>query len=159
MLLPNRYYIPYFWWSYIHSLFFILLWIPACLELVFLFLKKEFTLLFLSLFSFKEWIDSETSRKSYFVEKQTELRRWIFMGKTMHFPSGKVYHEMGICWKKSIHRLGKSILGSPNLIDFTAFSYDMGNWWGNPCISNIIRYIIECESNGKKTPILWEKYE
>ena len=40
-------YIPYFWWNYIHSLFFfwyILLWIPACLELVFLFLKKEFTL-------------------------------------------------------------------------------------------------------------------
>ena len=40
-------YILYFWWNYIHSLFFfwyILLWIPACLELVFLFLKKEFTL-------------------------------------------------------------------------------------------------------------------
>ena len=45
-------YIPYLWWNYIHSLFFlwyILLWIPACLELVFHFLKKEFTL---SLFLF-----------------------------------------------------------------------------------------------------------
>ena len=35
----------------------------------------------------------------------------------------------------------------------------MENWWGNPCISHIIKYTIECESNGKKAPILWEKYE
>ena len=68
-------YIPYFWWNYIHSLFFfwyILLWIPACLELVFLFLKKEFTLSGFFVFSFKEPIDFGTSRKSNTVEKQPE---------------------------------------------------------------------------------------
>ena len=66
-------YIPYFWWNYIHSLFFfwyILLWIPACLELVFLFLKKEFTLF--SVFSFKETIDFGRSRKNNTVEKRPE---------------------------------------------------------------------------------------
>ena len=44
-------------------------------------------------------------------------------------------------------------------MDFTAFSHAMGNWWGNPCISHIIKYTIECESTGKKALILWEKYE
>ena len=37
-------YIPYSWWNYIYTLFFfwyICLWIPACLELAFLFLKKR----------------------------------------------------------------------------------------------------------------------
>ena len=36
-------YIPYSWWNYIYTLFFfwyICLWIPPCLELIFLFLKK-----------------------------------------------------------------------------------------------------------------------
>ena len=55
--------------------------------------------------------------------------------------------------------MGTNFLGSPSSLDFTAFSLATGNWWGNPCISHIIKYTIECESNGKKAPILWEKYE
>ena len=55
--------------------------------------------------------------------------------------------------------MGTKFLGTPNLMDFTAFSHATGNWWGNPCISHIIKYTIECECNGKKAPILWEKYE
>ena len=55
--------------------------------------------------------------------------------------------------------MGTNFLGSPNSTDFTAISQAMGNWWGNPCISHIIEYTIECESNGKKALILWEKYE
>ena len=65
-------YIPYFWWNYIHSLFFfwyISLWIPVCLKLVFLFLKNEFTLSVFSVFSLKESIDFGTSRKNNTVEK------------------------------------------------------------------------------------------
>ena len=49
--------------------------------------------------------------------------------------------------------------GFSNSMDFTAFSHAMGNWWGNPCISQIIKYTIGYESNGKKDPVLWEKYE
>ena len=74
-------YIPYFWRNYIHSLFFfwyIFLWIPACLELVFLFLKKEFTSSGFFAFSFKESIDFGTSRKSNSVEKQPESSQGRF---------------------------------------------------------------------------------
>ena len=42
---------------------------------------------------------------------------------------------------------------------FVAFSCTMGNWWGNPCISHMTKYAIGWESNGKKAPILREKYE
>ena len=56
-------------------------------------------------------------------------------------------------------KMGTNFLVSPNLMDFTAFSHAMGNWWGNPCISHIIKYTTECKSNGKKAPILWVKYE
>ena len=48
---------------------------------------------------------------------------------------------------------------SPHTMGFVAFSRTMRNWWGNPCISHIMKYIIGWESNGKKAPILWEKYE
>ena len=56
-------------------------------------------------------------------------------------------------------KTGTSFLGSPNSIDFAAFSHALENWWGNPCISHIIKYTIECESNWKKAPILWENYD
>ena len=55
--------------------------------------------------------------------------------------------------------MSTNFLGSPYSMDFVAFSHAMGNWWGNPCISHIIKYSIGCESNGKKAPILSEKYE
>ena len=31
--------------------------------------------------------------------------------------------------------------------------------WENPCISHVMKYTTGWESNGKKAPILWEKYE
>ena len=118
-------YIPYFWWNEIHSLFFywyIFLWILACLELFF-FLEKEFNLSVFSVFSFKESIDFGTSKKNNTVKKNpTELTEWILIGKTMHFPCGnKVYHEMGIWWKKSICRLGKNGYQYPRLFQFDGF--------------------------------------
>ena len=42
---------------------------------------------------------------------------------------------------------------------FVAFSHTVGNLWENPCISRMMKYTIGWESDGKKAPILWEKYE
>ena len=52
-----------------------------------------------------------------------------------------------------------SFLGSPHMMGFAAFSFTMGNWWGNPCISHLMKYPTGWESYGKKSHILWEKYE
>ena len=58
---------------------------------------------------------------------------------------------------------GKSVStnfpGSPHTKGFAGFSRTMRNWWGNPCISHMMKYTIGWKSNGKKAPILWEKYE
>ena len=40
-----------------------------------------------------------------------------------------------------------------------AFYRIVGNLWGNSCISHMLKYTIRWESDGKKAPILWEKYE
>ena len=42
--------------------------------------------------------------------------------------------------------------GPPNSMDFAAFSYAMGNRWGNPFISLVMNYAIGWEFNGKKHP-------
>ena len=55
--------------------------------------------------------------------------------------------------------LGTNFPGSPISMGFVPFSHAMRYWWGNPCISHITKYTIGCESNGKKAPILKEKYE
>ena len=47
----------------------------------------------------------------------------------------------------------------PHIMGFVAFSRTVGNLWGNPCISHMLKYTIGWESDGKKAPILWEKYE
>ena len=49
--------------------------------------------------------------------------------------------------------------GPPHTMGFVAFSRAMGNWWENPCISHVLKYIIGWESDGKKVPILLEKYD
>ena len=49
--------------------------------------------------------------------------------------------------------------GSSHTMSFVAFSHTIKNWWGNPCISHMIKYTIRWESNGKKAAIIWEKYE
>ena len=40
--------------------------------------------------------------------------------------------------------------GSPNIIDFVAYSRAMRNRWGNPCISHIMKYTKGLVTNGKK---------
>ena len=47
----------------------------------------------------------------------------------------------------------------PHTMGFVAFSHTVGNLWGNPCISHMLKYTIGWKSDGKKAPILWEKYD
>ena len=47
--------------------------------------------------------------------------------------------------------------GPPHATDFVAFCCTIENWWENPCISHMMKYIIGWELDGKKVPILWEK--
>ena len=42
--------------------------------------------------------------------------------------------------------MGTNFPGSLNLVDFTGFFHATGNLWGNTFISNIIKYIIGCNS-------------
>ena len=57
--------------------------------------------------------------------------------------------EKIILWKNDLraHKVG-----------FAAFFQAIGNWWEKPCISYVVKYKIEWESNGRKFPILWRKY-
>ena len=47
----------------------------------------------------------------------------------------------------------------PIRMGYVGFFCVMGNWWENPCISHVMKYTAGWESNGKKAPKLWEKYE
>ena len=47
----------------------------------------------------------------------------------------------------------------PHLIGLAVFSHAMGNWWGNQCISHMMKYTIVREANENKAPILWGRYE
>ena len=42
--------------------------------------------------------------------------------------------------------------GSAHTMGFVAFSRGVGNRWGNPCISQMMKYAIGWESNWKKHP-------
>ena len=44
-------------------------------------------------------------------------------------------------------------------MSFVEFSCTVGKLWGNPYISHMLKCIIGWELDGKKAPILWEKYE
>ena len=53
------------------------------------------------------------------------------------------------------------VIDFPDFLDtmgFLSFSCTVGNLWGNPCISHMLKYTIRWEPNGKKASILWEKY-
>ena len=76
----------------------------------------------------------------------------------MHVPCGRVYHKIGIWWKKSTHTSGKKWLPISQALPIRWISLHFRMLW-NPYISHIIKYTIGCESTGKKAPILWEKYE
>ena len=88
---------------------------------------------------------------------------WEIDGQTNTFPIW-----WGIPWDgnrmgKNHPYYGKSMITnfpvSPHTMGFVAFSCTMRNWWGNPCISHMTKYAIGWESDGKKAPILWEKYD
>ena len=55
--------------------------------------------------------------------------------------------------------MGTNFWGFGHLMVFAEFSHAIGNWLENPYISHVMKSTIGWESNGKKAPILWEKYE
>ena len=55
--------------------------------------------------------------------------------------------SMSISFPDFLHTMG-----------FVAFSRTVGNLWGNPCISHMLKYTIGWELDGKKAPMPWEKY-
>ena len=63
------------------------------------------------------------------------------MGKPIHFQYDEVYHMMGIWWGKSTHTMGKVWPPISHTVSFPSFSGIMGNWWGNPCISYMMRLV------------------
>ena len=46
----------------------------------------------------------------------------------------------------------------PHTMGFVAFSCNVENLWRNPYISHMLKYNIGWELDGKKAPMLWEKY-
>ena len=77
----------------------------------------------------------------------------------MYFPCDEVYYRMGNGWEKRTHTTGKVWIPISQFSGFIVFSQYMGNWWENPCISHVMKYTIGWETDGKKGPILREKYE
>ena len=55
--------------------------------------------------------------------------------------------------------LGTNLPNFPHLMVLAVFFHVMGNQWENTCISHLLKYTIRWESDGKKAPILWEKYD
>ena len=55
--------------------------------------------------------------------------------------------------------MSTNFTGPPHMMSFVVFYHTMGNWWENHCISHTMKYTIGWESDGKKVPILWEKYD
>ena len=88
---------------------------------------------------------------------------WGIDGETHAFPIWWSIPQHGNRMGKNHPHYGKLMStnspGSPHTMGFVAFSRTMTNWWANPCISHMMKYTIGWESNGKKAPILWEKYE
>ena len=114
-------------------------------------------LLFVFLF-FDEITFMPSSFLIYFTFSSS-VSRTDTMGNWWETPC--VFHEIGdnIGWEsdgKKYPYFGESMVtnfpGSLNPMDFAAFSNAMGNWWGNPCISHMMRYTTGWESNGKKHP-------
>ena len=98
--------------------------------------------------------------------------RWVLL----HFPilseiDGET-HAFPIWWSipQDVNLIGQKhpchgrsmvidFLDFPHTMGFVEFSRTVGNVQGKPCISHMLKYTIRWESNGKKAPILWEKYE
>ena len=55
--------------------------------------------------------------------------------------------------------MGTNFSAFANLMAFDEFSHAIGNWLENPYISHVMKSTIGWKSNGKKAPMLWEKYK
>ena len=85
------------------------------------------------------------------------------MGKPKHFPCDEVYYKMGIWLKKCTHTIGKVwvlisqvVLIRWVLLDFFVLWEIDGKTHAFPIM---MKYTIGWESDGKKVPKLWKKYD
>ena len=166
-------YIPLFWLNYIYAFFFfwyILLWIPASLQLTSLFYKKKSLSYRFFLFALLRNHQILEQVETIILWKNNLRVHWVDFAAFSRaiknwWEKSSVSHvvKYSIRWKKCTHTLGEKMgtnfPGSSNSMDFTAFSHALGNWWKSPRISQIMNYTIECESNGKEASILQKKYE
>ena len=115
---------------------------------------------------------SHNIRKVWAPISHVLLIRWVLLhflvlweidGETHAFPIWWSIPHDGNRMRKNHPYYGKSMStnfpGSRHTKGFVAFSRIMRNWWGNPCISHMMKYTIGWESNERKAPIIWEKYE
>ena len=88
---------------------------------------------------------------------------WEIDGETHAFSIWWSIQYDGNCMGKNQPYYGKSMIINfsdfPHTMCFVAFSRTVGNLWGNQYISHILKYTIGWKSEGKKAPILWEKYD
>ena len=88
---------------------------------------------------------------------------WEIDGETHTFSIWWSIQYDGNCMGKNHPYYGKSMSTNfpslPHTKIFVVFSCTMRNWWESPCISHRTKNAIGWECNGKKAPILWEKWE
>lgn len=91
----------------------LLLITPACLQLIFLYQKIEFGLLyqfFLFLLLWNHHILEQVKkimlRKNNLRAHQEDFANWKLMEKAMRFTCGKIYYRIEIRWNKRTHTFG-----------------------------------------------------
>ena len=78
---------------------------------------------------------------------------WEIDGETHVIPMWWSILQDGNIIEKSTHTMEKVYKPMSRLsMGFAIFFQAVGIWWENPCISHMMKYTIEYESNGKKAP-------
>lgn len=78
----------------------LLLITPACLQLIFLYQKIEFGLLY------QEQVEKIILRINNLRAHQEDFANWKLMEKSMRFTCGKIYYRIEIRWNKRTHTFG-----------------------------------------------------
>ena len=95
-----------------------------------------------------------------FAEFSDAIANWLQNSNISHLMKSTIGWESN---GKKAPIYGKSMNtsfpGFCHTTGFVAFSHTIGNWWENQYIFHMMKYTIGWELDGKKAPILWEKYE
>ena len=166
-------YIPLFWLKHIYAFFFfwyILLWIPASLQLTSLFYKKKSLSYRFFLFALLRNHQILEKVETIILWKNNLRVHWVDFAAFSRaiknwWEKSSVSHvvKYSIRWKKCTGFCkifpGTNFPGFSHLTCFHAFPHAMGNRWENLCIFHVMKFNIKWESNGKTASIRREKYE